>query len=74
MFDFLKGRQESSEQGSNWADRVFTSGDTLNAEEVEALGQEYAANPQAFYNGYRKTWNEYAEIYNMHIDYNKGNH
>jgi hypothetical protein len=71
-FVFNNDYDESYSQGENWADRVYGNGDTLTPEEAANLGQEYSSDPQAFYNGYRDTWNESARIWNMHVAYERG--
>lgn len=69
--NLLFGNNESHEQGGNWSDRVYSGGDDLSADEVAALAQEYGQDPQKFYNGYRKNWNEQARIHNMHVAWSK---
>lgn len=65
MFGLGKKSEESHEQGGNWGQRVFESGDTLTPEEAASLGIEYASDPQAFYDGYREAWNERASLWNL---------
>lgn len=51
---------------------MFESGDELNHEEVSELADEYGKDPEAFYEGYRDTWNEYADIWNRQVAYERG--
>ena len=71
--DFLTGTyHEDYEHGANWAERVYTSGDDLNHEEVSMLADDYGSDPDAFYDGYRDNWNDYVHIHNMHVAYQNG--
>lgn len=71
--NFLTGTyDEDYERGSNWAERVYTSGKEVDHEQASYLADEYGTDPNAFYDGFRDTYNDYARIHNMHVAYQRG--
>jgi hypothetical protein len=62
----LQGSTESYNQGENWASSViehhkgrYTLDYEVDEDAVRDTGEEYASDPDAFYEGFSDTWNSH---------------